>query len=134
LKTALVGSTQSTSSRPMEIQATTTTVVATAPQPDLGSTRTASVKAVATAALQPPVTWMAGALAIGMTKLITLPKMVDSPKILTWSLAEIKQFNDGARFTNSPNYNKADTLAGNLLRRTKTRIPLTREAAIEMTK
>jgi len=32
------------------------------------------------------------------------------------------------------NYIKADTIAGNLLRRTKTRNPLTREAAIEMTK
>ena len=32
------------------------------------------------------------------------------------------------------NYNKADTLAGNLLCQTKTRIPLTRETAIEMTK
>ena len=30
------------------------------------------------------------------------------------------------------NYNKAITLAGNLLRQTKTRIPLSREAAIEM--
>ena len=30
------------------------------------------------------------------------------------------------------NYNKVDTLAGNLLRQTKTRIPLSREAAIEM--
>jgi len=31
---------------------------------------------------------------MGITKLITLPKMVDSPKILTWSWLEIKQFND----------------------------------------
>ena len=32
------------------------------------------------------------------------------------------------------NYTKADTLASNLLRQTKIRIPLTRETAIEMTK
>jgi len=35
----LVGSTQSTSPRPMEIQATATTVVAEAPQPDFGCAR-----------------------------------------------------------------------------------------------
>ena len=31
---------------------------------------------------------------IGVTKLVTLPKMADSPKITTWSLQEIKQFAD----------------------------------------
>ena len=31
---------------------------------------------------------------MGMTKLNTLPKMVDSPKILTWSRLEIKQFTE----------------------------------------
>jgi len=64
-----------------------------APQPDLGTSRTASVVAVATAALQIPVTtWTSTAPAMGMKKLITLPGMVDSPKRLTWSLEEIKLF------------------------------------------
>jgi len=31
---------------------------------------------------------------VGITKLITLPKMADSPKIVTWSLQEIMQFMD----------------------------------------
>ena len=131
---------------------------------------------------------------MGMAKLITLPKMDDSPKILTWSRLEIKQFTErcqanqvnqmstqeqwsliaqcfpqetldvmetivGGRRSeeNLPrqelkkltldeamrclkasapdvrsNYNKTITLAVNLLRQTKTRIPLSREAAIEM--
>jgi len=39
------------------------------------------------------VTWTDSAPTMVMTNLITLPKMVDSPKILTWSRLEIKQFN-----------------------------------------
>jgi len=39
-------------------------------------------------------TWTANGPTMGMTKLITLPKMVDSPKILTWSRLEIKQFTE----------------------------------------
>jgi hypothetical protein len=38
--------------------------------------------------------WTANGPTMGMTKLITLPKMVDSPKILTWSRLEIKQFTE----------------------------------------
>ena len=141
-------------------------------------------------------TWTANGPTMGMTKLITLPKMVDSPKILTWSRLEIKQFTEwcqanqvnnmstpeqwsliaqcfpqetmdvmetivGGRRNEEDlprqelkkltldeamrclkasapdvgsNYNKAITLAGNLLRQTKTRIPLSREAALEMDK
>ena len=47
------------------------------------------------AALQPHVTatWAASAPAREFLLLITLPNMVDSPRILTWYLAEIKQFN-----------------------------------------
>ena len=56
----------------------------------------ASVSAVITASLQPRLntSWAVSAPAMGMTKLITLSKMVDSQKILTLSLAEIKQFNE----------------------------------------
>ena len=45
----------------------------------------------------PPIlnaTWMASVPTMGMTKLITLPKMVDSPKIFTWYRLEIKQFTE----------------------------------------
>jgi hypothetical protein len=156
--------------------ATLSTVTATAPTTALNAT------------------WTANGPTMGMTKLITLPKMVDSPKIYTWSRLEIKQFTEwcqanqvnqmstpeqwsliaqcfpqetldvmetivGGRRNEEDlprqelkkltldeamrcfkasapdvgsNYNKAITLAGNLLRQTKTRIPLSRESALEM--
>ena len=39
-------------------------------------------------------TWTASVPTMGMTKLITLPKSVDSPKIFKWSRLEIKQFTE----------------------------------------
>ena len=59
---------------------------------------------------------------------------VDQPRTEIWNiiLDESMRCLKASASDIGSNYNKADTLAGNLLRQTKTRIPLTREAAIEM--
>jgi len=72
--------------RAMEVQTQATAAAAT--------TQLAATQSEAAPPTIPNATWTANAPTMGMTKLITLPKMVDSTKILTRSRLEIKQFNE----------------------------------------